>query len=270
VKLSDTQLMILSATSRRPDQAAVLPANLKGSAAKKVVDTLVKEGLLQELRARDEMPVWRRGDDRRPLALRITKAGLKAIAADVPEQTPGEIDAVSNVPATGLAVQAARSKVPTKRQRPASKPTAKKSSTTAKTKAIKQAASGGVGRSKQDYVLAMLRRPEGATLDALVKATGWQQHSVRGFLAGTVRKKLKLSLVSEKIEGSGLTGSEQRNPQRPPARLRHVRPDLMSRQANDDAAFEAEIGRLPELSNRTRPLKTYDKILPGPERSRHR
>lgn len=126
MKLSDTQLMILSAASQRPDHAAVLPANLKGSAAKKVVDTLVKEGLLQELRARDEMPVWRRGDDRRPLALRITKAGLKAIAVDVPEQTAGEADSVNNAPGAGLVVQAARSKVPTKRQRPASKSTAKK------------------------------------------------------------------------------------------------------------------------------------------------
>jgi DNA-binding MarR family transcriptional regulator len=126
VKLSDTQLMILSAASQRPDHAAVLPANLKGSTAKKVVDELVKDGLLQELRAREEMPVWRRGDDRRPLALRITKAGLKAIAVDVPEQTAGEADSLNNAPGAGLVVQAARAKVPTKRQRPASKSTAKK------------------------------------------------------------------------------------------------------------------------------------------------
>ncbi len=51
--------------------------------------------------------------------------------------------------------------------------------------------------SKQDTVLAMLRAPTGTTLKAIVKATGWQQHSVRGFLAGIVRKKLKLNLVSE-------------------------------------------------------------------------
>lgn len=53
--------------------------------------------------------------------------------------------------------------------------------------------------SKQDNVLVLLRRPEGTTLDALIKITGWQKHSVRGFLAGTVRKKLKLPLVSEKV-----------------------------------------------------------------------
>jgi hypothetical protein len=55
--------------------------------------------------------------------------------------------------------------------------------------------------SKQDRIVVLLQRPEGATLDVLVKETGWQKHSVRGFLAGTVRKKLKLPLLSEKIGG---------------------------------------------------------------------
>ena len=71
MKLSDTHLMILSSASQRTDHAAVLPANLKGSAAKKVVDKLLNEKLLQELRAKDDMPVWRRGDDNRPYSLRI-------------------------------------------------------------------------------------------------------------------------------------------------------------------------------------------------------
>ena len=55
--------------------------------------------------------------------------------------------------------------------------------------------------SKQDRVVTLLRQPRGATLDVLVKLTGWQKHSVRGFLAGTVRKKLKLPLLSEKFDG---------------------------------------------------------------------
>jgi hypothetical protein len=51
--------------------------------------------------------------------------------------------------------------------------------------------------TKHDRIIAMLRTPAGATLASLVTATEWQQHSVRGFLAGVVRKKLGLNLVSE-------------------------------------------------------------------------
>lgn len=53
------------------------------------------------------------------------------------------------------------------------------------------------GPSKQDIVLDLLRREDGATIDELTDATAWQPHSVRGFLSGTVRKKLKLSLISD-------------------------------------------------------------------------
>jgi Tfp pilus assembly protein PilX len=69
--------------------------------------------------------------------------------------------------------------------------------------------------TKQSRAIAMLRSTKGASLDALMEATGWQQHSVRGFLAGVIRKRLGLDLESSKMDGSRvyrITGESSARP----------------------------------------------------------
>lgn len=55
--------------------------------------------------------------------------------------------------------------------------------------------------TKQARLIELLRSPKGTTIETMMKACGWQQHSVRGFLAGVVRKRLKLKISSELLDG---------------------------------------------------------------------
>ena len=92
--------------------------------------------------------------------------------------------------------------------KPKSKPKAVTRSTARKTQRPKSLAhpapassrSAARADTKHDRIIAMLRMPSGATIAAIMTATQWQQHSVRGFLAGIVRKKLGLNLVSEQTD----------------------------------------------------------------------
>jgi hypothetical protein len=198
MKLSDTQLLILCSASQRSDHAAVLPANLKGSAAKKMVDSLLKEKLLQELRAKDDMPVWRRGDNNRPYSLRITQAGLRTIEVeDVAEATDNNAAPdPDEVAAADMLTEAKSGARLSLAKRSGTKKVAVVSG-----KAPKAPSDRAKSHSKQDRIVALLQRPKGATLEALANETQWQKHSVRGFLAGTVAQEAETFAPVRKDRG---------------------------------------------------------------------
>ena len=173
MKLSDTQLVILTAAAQRSNLLAVpLPQNLKGGAAQKVVASLLKQGLLEEIDAdtRSGEPVWRKTGDGHGVTLAITEQGLAAIGIE-PENartTPSETTQTDTSAESGRAAKA-RTRTD----------------------------------SKQAKLIEMLRRPEGASIEEIVVAFGWQAHTVRGAIAGALKKKLGIDVRSEKIDGRG-------------------------------------------------------------------
>ena len=169
-KLSDTQSIILSAASQRTDRFALpLPKSLKGGAAHKVITALVAKGLLKEVKANRTLndPVWRETDEGRLVTLVITDAGLAAIGVE-PEDA----------------------------KRPSEEPTATEDPAAPKERKPRQG-------TKQQQMIDLLRRPKGATLLEIVEATGWQQHTIRGAMAGALKKKLGLTITSEKDQSRG-------------------------------------------------------------------
>ena len=180
-KLSDTQAIILSAAAQRGDRIALpLPESLRGGAAAKVVGALLAKGFLQEIDSdmRKGEPVWRETGDGHGVTLVATDAGLAAIGIE---------------PEDANTAPAGATDAPTEEPAP---------DTPAEAKAAPKARTPREG-TKQATLIAMLRAPDGATIEEIMAATGWQSHTVRGAMAGALKKKLGLEVTSEKVENRG-------------------------------------------------------------------
>ena len=158
IQLSDAQSIILSAACARGD-GMVFPVttSLKGGAVGNVCKSLLKRGLIEEIKATDLNTVWRHDEVRGPITLRATPLACTVLGiSDASE--PAE---------------------------PAPEPVRRRSGT------------------KQEAVIALLKSEGGATIDEIVAATSWAGHTTRGFLSGALKKKLGLTITSEKVDGRG-------------------------------------------------------------------
>jgi Protein of unknown function (DUF3489) len=189
-KLTDAQVIILAAAAKRDDGSLLpMPKKLKldEDAADALVKNLLKRKLIEEQTAIGQAATWRSSEDGHRLMLVITAAGLRAIG----------IEPTDGANSTAKPVKKARQASQKKKPAPGKSRRARYAEGDAQDS--KTATRSG---TKQARVIELLRRPQGASIAELVKATGWQQHSVRGVIAGTLKKKLGLTVISEKAEDS--------------------------------------------------------------------
>lgn len=187
MKLSDTQLILLSKAAKRDDRAVQLPANIGAATAEKLVSKLAGAGFIEEIKATGPLPVWRRVEDE-AFSLCITDTGLKAIGVDEAASVGRTKRAAQKAPSKSRADTSLKSRQ-TAKAASSSKSKKPKKARTAQTSARR-------GDTKHDRILALLRCKGGAALAEMQKVSGWQAHSVRGFLSGTVKKRLGLKLAS--------------------------------------------------------------------------
>ena len=206
-KLSDTQAVILSAASQRED-GAVLPLpdilKIKGGAVGKVLGSLKAKGLIEHQGAP-------RGDE--PPPLRITRAGLEAIGVETEDHaSEGAMPADTGATSAEAGVQAVDAPTPATE----ADATAAPGKTKAKAKAGKPGKAAPAEKptprtgTKQARMIDLLKRPEGATVEQIAAATGWQHHTIRGAISGALKKKLGLTVEATRTRevGPNKTGAK--------------------------------------------------------------
>ncbi len=213
--LTDTQLVILS-NAQQAEDGSVLPLpdclTINGGAIASVLSSLLRKGLVEERHLQGmgiadagshatgassysaicaQERVWRSDDDGRGVALVITPAGLDAIGIDAKKDEGPDTREVGTGSSCDTAPYVAGDEPPDDGHAASAAPGR------ASDKHIVRPGTG------QALLVDLLQRNGGASLEELVQATGWQQHSVRGAISSTVRKKLGLTVVLETIEGRG-------------------------------------------------------------------
>jgi len=174
VKLTDAQLVMVAAAAQRKDRCLSAPATIKGAALSKVSAKLVKLGLACEIEAKPGAPIWRRDDAGQGYALKLTAAGLKAIAVD-----EGALEAIESdeapqpEPRDGAILNQGRHEARLVTPRDG---------------------------SKLALVIELLRRADGATIVDLTQTTGWLPHTTRAALTGL--RKRGYAVTRERI-GAG-------------------------------------------------------------------
>jgi hypothetical protein len=190
IKLTDTQLVLLSAAAQRKDFCLVAPPTLKGATAQKVASKLISAGFVKEVKAKAGGPFWRRDEESgSSYALKLTAAGAKAIAVDdpaEPEDASEESDTLANRDEAAIL-----SKLDAKDARPSEvmepgpmRPSAPR------------------GGSKLAHVIALLERDHGATIAELIAATGWLAHTTRAALTGLRKRGYAVSINRSNKRGS--------------------------------------------------------------------
>ena len=176
VKLTDAQLVMMSAAAQRKDRCLSAPATIKGAALSKVGVKLTKLGLAREIEAKPGAPIWRRDDAGHGYALKMTAAGLKATAVD-----DGLNEAIAP------------------REAPQPQSNSFGASASADLMIISEVATTATPRagSKLALVIEHLQRTDGATLVDLTQATGWLPHTTRAALTGL--RKRGYAVIREKI-----------------------------------------------------------------------